>query len=201
MDSTRIDEILQFWFGEIDADGNVTEDRSALWWKKRPETDAMIRDRFEPDVGLARSGQRDHWAESPRGRLALIVCLDQLTRNIYRDSPEAFASDEQARSLCLDGLQRRHDRELPLIQRVFFYMPLEHAEDRELQRQSVVLFTRLTEQCPPQLRQTFETYLDFARRHHAIVERFGRFPHRNAVLGRSTTAAEQEFLKQPGSSF
>jgi uncharacterized protein (DUF924 family) len=194
-DHDKINEILEFWFGEIGADGNVVEDRSALWWKKNPEADALIRRRFEELVQQAGRGELD-WAGTPRGCLALIIALDQLPRNIYRDTARAFAFDGKALELALGGLASGADCELPPIQRVFFYMPLEHAESRELQRRSVELFTELAGTSP-----AFEVYLDFARQHQAIIERFGRFPHRNAILGRQSTREELAFLEQPGSSF
>jgi uncharacterized protein (DUF924 family) len=198
---TRIEEILEFWFGAIDDDGNVVEDRSSLWWKKSPETDSLIRERFEADVREAVAGARDEWAKTARGCLALIVTLDQFPRNIYRDKPDAFGCDEKARAVALAGLERGLDRQLPLIQRVFYYLPLEHAETRQLQRRSVELFSRLVVKAPEQLQKTFAAYLDYAEKHQVIVDRFGRFPHRNVILGRHSTREELTFLEQPGSSF
>lgn len=197
----RADEVLHYWFGEIGDDGNVTEDRSALWWRKSPETDAAIRERYEPLVQAVARGEYDRWGESGSGRLALIIALDQFPRNIYRDMPQAFAYDAQARALTRAGLERRQDRELPLVQRVFFYLPLEHAEDRDLQAESVRLFAQLRDEAPEHLHETFANYLEYAVRHQEIVDRFGRFPHRNGVLGRKSTEEEVAFLKEPGSSF
>lgn len=202
-DSNRYaaDEVLHYWFGDIGSDGNVPTDRAALWWKKDPETDADIRERYEPLVQAVAHGEYDAWRKNASGRLALIIALDQFPRNIYRDRPQAFAYDAQARQLALEGIRRGQDRELPLVQRVFFYLPLEHAEDRGLQTESVRLFTQLRDEAPEHLRETFDNYLDYAIRHQEIVDRFGRFPHRNEVLGRTSTAEEVEFLKEPGSSF
>ena len=136
------------------------------------------------------------------GRLALILLLDQLPRNIHRASPAAFAQDAKARDLCLRGLSLGADKALSPLARVFFYLPLEHAESREQQARSVALFEALAaEQADGPARETFEGFADFARRHQVIIQRFGRFPHRNAILGRTSTPEEAEFLQQPGSGF
>ncbi|MGL6466123.1 DUF924 family protein, partial [Aeromonas hydrophila] len=143
-----------------------------------------------------------HWADAAEGRLALILLLDQLPRNIHRGTPAAFAQDAKARDLCLKGLSLGADLALPPLGRVFFYLPLEHAESREQQARSVTLFEGLAaEQADSPARETFAGFADFARRHQVIVERFGRFPHRNAILGRQDTAEEAAFLLQPGSGF
>ena len=136
------------------------------------------------------------------GRLALILLLDQLPRNIHRAVPAAFAQDAKARDLCLRGLSLGADKALSPLARVFFYLPLEHAESREQQARSVALFEALAaEQADGPARETFEGFADFARRHQVIIQRFGRFPHRNAILGRTSTPEEAEFLQQPGSGF
>lgn len=194
-------EVLDFWFGDIGDDGNVTEDRSWLWWKKDPQTDAKIRAQYEDLVQAVAAGGYEEWLDTAAGRLARIIVVDQFPRNIYRDTPQAFAYDALARQMALDGVGAGHDEELPLVQRVFFYLPLEHAEDRALQAESVRLFTVLRDQAPAHLRETFDNYLDFAERHQVIVDRFRHFPHRNEILGRKATAEEEAFLKEPGSSF
>ena len=139
---------------------------------------------------------------SPRGPPGLILLLDQLPRNLHRGTPAAFAQDDKARALCLKGLSFGTDRGLSPLARVFFYLPLEHAESREQQARSVALFEALAdEQATDPARTTFEGFADFARRHQVIVDRFGRFPHRNAILGRASTEEEAAFLQQPGSGF
>lgn len=195
------DDILELWFGTVTPSGMTADDRSALWWRKSDETDAALRARFSEHVEGAAAGQLDAWRETASGCIALIVTLDQLTRNIFRGTPRAFAADPKAQALCLAGLDRAHDQALPLIQRVFFYMPLEHAEDARLQARSCALFQALCDLAPAEHRETFAYYLDYAEKHRAIIDRFGRFPHRNAILGRETTAEEAVFLQQPGSSF
>lgn len=187
-------EILRFWFGEIGADGRVADEVSKRWWKKDPELDAEIGRRFGPAMDRAARGELREWEASAHGRLALIVLLDQWSRNVFRDTPRAFAQDAEARRICLEGIDTGADRELLPIERSMFYMPLMHAEDRALQRRAVELFEALAREGGPDS-------VSFAVRHREIVERFGRFPHRNRILGRESTDEELEFLTQPGSSF
>ncbi len=196
-----IDAILNFWFGDSDDDAVVAKQQQQLWWSKNTETDTAIRRRFEPEVIAAGAGELDHWRSSTSGWLALIILCDQFPRNMYRDSAQAFSFDPKARALCLEGLAQGMDQPLRPIQRVFCYLPLEHSEDLEHQQQSVTLFTQLAAHAADGERETFDGFLDFALRHHAIIERFGRFPHRNAILGRESSAEEIAFLKEPGSSF
>lgn len=195
------DTILEFWFGSDPDDGAVAEQRSSLWWSKDPKTDDEIRNRFEPLVLAAESGDLDSWRSSADRRLALILLTDQFPRNIYRGTPAAFRFDRTALHLCREGLRLRLDRSLRAIQRVFFYLPLEHSENLEHQRQSVRLFRDLANDVSVALKPVFETYVDYAHRHQVIIERFGRFPHRNSILGRQSTPEEIGFLEEPGSSF
>lgn len=199
------DSVLAYWFGgplNADTDGAaVAAQQAALWWQKDPATDAAIRARFAAWTARAASGALDAWAHTPRGRLALLVLTDQFPRNMYRDSPQAFAFDALARRWCLDGLQRGDDQALPPIARVFFYLPLEHSEELADQVRAVALMRALSQAVPPAQAEAFSSYSRFAERHHAIVARFGRFPHRNAVLGRPSTPEEVAFLQTPGSSF
>jgi uncharacterized protein (DUF924 family) len=192
---TTPDEVLDFWFPADQARANK------LWWGKDEQLDAEIRQRFGPTLQAARAGELDDWTANARGRLALIVVLDQLSRNIHRGSPEAFAADPQARALTDEGLARAHDRELRPIERLFFYLPLEHSEALADQQRCVELMRELAGEVAPEQREQFEGFVDYAVRHLEIVARFGRFPHRNAVLGRTSTPEELEFLTQPGSSF
>lgn len=196
-----IESVLLFWFGDSADDATVAARQAALWWQKRAETDATITSRFEDLVSRASAGELAQWSATPEGRLALIILLDQFPRNMYRNSPRAFACDPQARNLCLEGLQKGHDQRLRPIQRVFFYLPLEHAEDRALQARSVELFEALDVLTQGSGGANLASYAEFARQHQRIIERFGRFPHRNAILGRHSTVEEVAFLKTPGSSF
>lgn len=194
--------LLDFWFGDDADDSARAKRQSPLWWSKSHDTDALIESRFGELAEAAASGKLDAWAEVPAGRLALILLLDQLPRNIHRGTPKAFAQDAKARDLCLKGLSLGADKALSPLGQAFFYHPLEHAESREQQARSVALFEGLAaEQSAGPAQATFEDFADFARRHRVIVDRFGRFPHRNAILGRADTAEETEFLRQPGSGF
>lgn len=193
--------VLDFWFGELDANGAPIEDKSPLWWGRSAETDAEISARFGAIAEAAANGELDHWAETPAGAVALIITLDQFPRNMYRGQPKAFATDAKASALTVAGVAAGQDQDMPFAHRVFFYIPLEHAEDRALQAQSVALYTQLLESAPPALKEQAANYLDYAIQHRVIVDRFGRFPHRNQFLDRESTAEEREFLTQPGSSF
>lgn len=194
--------LLDFWFGDDSGDAPRAARQAPLWWGKNRETDALLAHRFGELAQAAAEGELAHWAEVPVGRLALILLLDQLPRNIHRAMPAAFAQDAKARDLCLRGLSLGADKALSPLARVFFYLPLEHAESREQQARSVALFEALAaEQADGPAWETFEGFADFARRHQVIIQRFGRFPHRNAILGRTSTPEEAEFLQQPGSGF
>ncbi|MDR5012997.1 DUF924 family protein [Aeromonas veronii] len=194
--------LLDLWFGD-EADDVLRATRQApLWWGKSSETDALLASRFGELVEAAAKGSLAHWADIPSGRLALILLLDQLPRNIHRGTPAAFAQDPLARDLCLKGLSIGADKSLSPLERVFFYLPLEHAESREQQARSVALFEALAaELAGTPAQATFAGFADFARRHQVIIERFGRFPHRNDILGRTSTPEEAAFLQQPGSGF
>ncbi|WP_429027152.1 DUF924 family protein [Aeromonas veronii] len=194
--------LLALWFGD-EADDVLRATRQApLWWGKNSETDALLASSFGELAEAAAKGSLAHWADLPSGRLALILLLDQLPRNIHRGTPAAFAQDPLARDLCLKGLSIGADKSLSPLERVFFYLPLEHAESREQQVRSVALFEALAaEQAGTPAQATFAGFADFARRHQVIIERFGRFPHRNDMLGRTSTPEEAAFLQQPGSGF
>lgn len=195
------DEILEFWFGTAEDDLSADREKSSIWWSKNANTDAAIRVRFEPSIIAAASGKLENWRASTEGRLALILLTDQFPRNVYRGTPAAFRCDGIARQLCLDGLASRMDKELRLIQRVFFYMPLEHSEELEHQVLSVQLFRELSGEAPAHAKALFEKHASYAVGHHTIIERFGRFPHRNELLGRHSSREEIEFLHQPNSSY
>ncbi len=194
-------DLLRFWFGEAEDDLAVNREKSDLWWGHAEETDQEIRTRFSQLHEKAAAGDLDGWTQSARGTLALILALDQLPRNLFRGSGRSFDTDPRALELTLAGIEAGVDRELRPIERLFFYLPLEHSESLEMQRRSMSAFRQLAAEVPGSMRETFEGFVDFARRHHEIVERFGRFPHRNSLLGRESTEEEVAFLEQPGSSF
>ena len=188
----RAQEILDYWFGREDEPG-YGEFREA-WFRKDPQFDRQIRDRFEALYEEAAAGELDGWKEEARSCLALVIVLDQFPRNMYRGDPRSYATDRKAQEIAEYAVDRALDRELPPFQRSFLYMPFMHSENLEHQRRSVELFHGLQgsrESGSP----------DYAVRHMEVIERFGRFPHRNEVLGRHTTPEEAEFLAQPGPRF
>jgi len=195
------DTIHEFWFGTSRDDATVAAERAKLWWIKRDETDFAIRQRFESTVQKAARHELDAWAATPRGRLALIILTDQFPRNMYRNTPQAFAHDELARAWCREGLRGNVHRALRPIERVFFYLPLEHSESMDDQEQAVALFRELADEADAQAKEVFAGFLDYALRHREVIAQFGRFPHRNHILGRISTEAEVIFLNKPGSSF
>jgi uncharacterized protein (DUF924 family) len=198
----RIDALLDFWFGDYVTDADGLKRLQKLWFAATPDQDAEIRARFGALAGAAARGELDAWADTPRGRLALIVLLDQLPRSLHRGKRDAFACDARALALCLEGLELRFDVVLAPLERVFFCMPLQHSESPVIQALSVETFGRLSEaEVDKPIASMLANAADFAVEHRAIIDRFGRFPHRNRALGRETTEAESEFLASGGSSF
>ncbi len=200
MANRSIDQILDFWFPADSKRAN------ALWWGKNAELDAEIKREFEETLRAAVNGDLVGWEQSARGRLALILLMDQMSRNIYRGDAQTYAADHLARALTKAGLDLGHDRDLNASQRMFFYMPLEHSEELVDQDRCVELFRALARDVAENKVEhdpdaKFDGYTDYAIRHRDIVARFGRFPHRNAILSRPSTPEELEFLTQPGSSF
>ncbi len=200
-DELRIDAILSFWFQQKELSAPQIDARMDTWFGENPVFDEEIRQAFMDDVERASAGELDHWTKTPHGRLALILLLDQFRRNIYRGLPEAYEQDPKALKLCVEGAMRKGDKGLMPIQRVFFYMPLQHAESRKVQAKSVDIYNRLADAVSPTLTETFLTVAQFAELHRDIVERFGRFPHRNRVLGRENTSEEEAYLAGGAESF
>ncbi|HBE16808.1 MAG TPA: DUF924 domain-containing protein [Cyanobacteria bacterium UBA11149] len=186
-------EIIEFWFGKVD-EPEYGKPRQ-VWFTKNPEFDEEVRSRFMTDYQEAASGKLERWKDSALSCLALIIVLDQFPRNMFRDRPEAFATDSHALDVGKHAVACGFDRDLLPLQRWFIYLPFEHSENLEDQYQSVNLFSTL--QDDPQSKLSIK----YAYRHLEVIERFGRFPHRNRILGRETTPEEAEFLQQPGSSF
>lgn len=195
------DAVLDFWFGAPGPAADVAARQRPLWFAKSAANDQIVAERFAETLVAAGKGELDHWANTPRGRLALIVVLDQFPHHIHRGHGQSFAYDARSLALALDMIQRGEDAHVTPIERVFVYLPLEHAESIEMQNRSVALYEKLTNEAAAGERQLFEGFLDYARKHRDVVARFGRFPHRNKLLGRPGTPEEIEFLKQPGSRF
>ena len=192
--------VLEFWFGESLEQGWPERSRNGLWFRADAGVDQEIRERFGAMVDAAVEKEWVDWEAKPLSRLALILLLDQFPRNIYRGSAEAFSGDHRAVTLAMEGIARGMDRKLPWIGRVFFYMPLMHAEDLDLQDECLAAFRQLRDDMPDNLREQVEGNIAFAQEHRDIIDRFGRFPHRNVALGRQSSAEELAFLEH-GSSF
>ena len=203
MDEART--VRNFWFGRPPLTAAGLERRLCLWFggdeAALRERDQLIRARFGALLERAASGELASWADGPRRRLSLIVLFDQFPRHIFRGTARAFAYDEQALSLTLSGMQSAADAALDVVERIFFYMPMQHAESREAQEESVAAYRRLRAEAPPELHATFDACVRSAENHRSIVERFGRFPHRNALLGRAAGPGELEWLQAGGERF
>ena len=176
------ESVLAYWFDPL---------TKPKWFKGGDAFDVEVRDRLGPLYEQAEAGALDGWAAQTTGLVALVILFDQVPRNIHRGTPRAFATDPQALALARLAVDQGQDEALALDERLFLYLPFEHAEDLAEQERSVALFRALGD----------ADYLDYAIRHKDVIERFGRFPHRNAILGRASTAEETAFLQEPGSSF
>jgi uncharacterized protein (DUF924 family) len=198
--------VREFWFGRQPLSAASTRQRLRFWFGDgsspvRQRRDAEIRRRFGPLYERAAAGQLAPWADGPRRRSSLIILLDQFSRHMFRGTARAFATDDQALALTLSGMQSAADAALGEVERMFFYMPLQHAEAREVQEESVAAYRRLLHEAPEELRELFSSSLRSAQNHRAIIEQFGRFPYRNHALGRESTAAERQWLQSGGESF
>jgi uncharacterized protein (DUF924 family) len=201
MDEAR--QVRDFWFGKLPMTPQALNQRLQAWFPDDDsdivrERDETIRTRFGKLLERATKGELAGWADSPRRCLSLIILLDQFPRNVYRGTARAFAYDEQALGLTLSGMQSAADGALDVVERIFFYMPLQHCEIPEVQDESVAGYRRLLLEAPQELRGVFESTLKYAEDHRSIIERFGRFPHRNRVLERVSTADEEAWLRSGG---
>jgi uncharacterized protein (DUF924 family) len=200
MDEARL--VRDYWFGRGRLSAEALARRMDLWFcAGNAQHDEEIRTRFGGLLERAAAGALAAWADGPRRRLSLIVLLDQFPRHMFRGTARAFDYDAQALPLTLSGMQSGADGALDFAERLFFYMPLEHAESLEAQDESVAAFRRLLAEVPTDLHAIFADTLRFAEEHRSIIERFGRFPHRNALLGRESSREEAEWLRHGGRSF
>ncbi|MDG1311750.1 MAG: DUF924 domain-containing protein [Porticoccaceae bacterium] len=199
-----IQQVLQFWFGQT-INRATPSAQAKLWWSKQQAVDQKIREDFADGLQALARGEYREWLHTASGRLAAIIVLDQFSRNMYRDTPEAFAQDSLALSWCLEGLEKNVDLQLEPAERVFFYLPLEHSENLEMQDLCCRKFAELlddninTEPAPSD--GTYEGFYRYAKSHRDVVQKFGRFPHRNKILGRTNTELEEEYLNTPGTGF
>jgi uncharacterized protein (DUF924 family) len=190
-----IDDILMFWFGPLDAQGLSEAEKHGLWFKSSASTDQKISERFGPIVDQALRGALDSWVNSERGLMALILLLDQFTRNIYRGTPAAFSGDSRALALAQAAVADNRHLRIPLIHRVFLYLPLEHSESMQDQNRCVALFEEMTTATGLEQMADFTRY---AIAHRDVIAQFERFPHRNPILGRDSSPAEEAYIETHG---
>ena len=193
--------VREFWFGGSDPPEADIEKRIDFWFAAPPDVDVQIQQRFGRVVQEALAGRLDAWKSTSADRLSLVILLDQFPRNIYRGTPKAYSGDEKARDLTVEAIGDGSDRGLTILERAFLYMPLQHAEDGDAQRLSVEMFEQLVAECPHGLTIHMKRFLSSATTHRDIINRFGRFPHRNGVLARECTEAEMEYLRTPAAPF
>mgnify|MGYP003574908302 CR=1 FL=1 len=192
--SDKIHELLNFWFGNPGFADLPNSDRTNLWFGENEAVKEQLK-LFVKEFDAAIAGELDEWSDTPRGRLALIILLDQFPRYLYRRTIKAFAYDDKAQELCMDGLQKKMEQSLTLIERVFFYMPLVHSEDPTNQEKSIRLYQELVSLSLRETTQIYQLFLAYAYAHFRVIKEFGRFPQRNKILGRESTEAELAFLK------
>jgi len=199
--TNRIEDILEFWFGSFPTPYTADVSKIDMWFKNGASYDNEIFINFGVDYDKAINGELDHWVDSYRGRLALIILLDQFSRHIHRGTAKSFAQDGKTQALCVDGIGAGDDSKMHAIERSFFYLPLEHAENLEMQNLSIRAYEQLVQDVPEPYRKNFEVTLSFARSHHYVIEKFGRFPELNDILDRESTAEELEFIASGKYSF
>jgi uncharacterized protein (DUF924 family) len=195
------EEIVAYWLGDLDEQGLASAENVKKWWTKSAALDAEIRERFGGDHAAIMADEREAWLDSARSRLAYILVLDQFSRNMFRDTAEMYAGDERGLRAVKDGFERGHDVELQIHERVFMYMPLMHSEALADQDLCVEKFEALSASLDGDAFERIDKNRHYAVVHRDIVAEWGRFPHRNAIVGRDTTPEEAAFLKKPGSSF
>ena len=197
----QIDEVLDFWFGETLKDPARIAARMGFWFGSDDHRDTEIRERWGRLVTAASEGKLDTWTRSARGRLAILLLMDQFRRNIFRGTKEAFQRDGRARYLMRDGISRMMDLKLKTVERLFFYMPLQHSESLEDQELGVDRYLQVEPEVASEHRAIFADFRKYAQRHRDIIARFGRFPYRNAILGRRDTPEEEAWLASGAETF
>jgi len=191
----KIHELLNYWFGNLGSADLPTSERTTLWFGENESIKKQVVQLFNKEFEAAAVGELNEWSKTARGRLALIILLDQFPRYLHRRSSEAFSQDQKAQALCIEGLRQQMDHSLTLIERVFFYMPLVHAENSDIQERSIRLYQELVSLSMSETTQIYQLFLAYAYAHFRVIKEFGRFPQRNKVLGRESTDAELAFLK------
>lgn len=198
MENEKADGILKYWFGRVEETVVPSENRARIWFGDDDTVDREICDRFSKDLSNASAGAYANWEKVARGQLALILVLDQFARHIHRGQPEAFAQDDYALKICTQGMESEFDHSLTLIERVFYYFPLLHAEDLFYQEHAMRAYEALLAFSLPETKIIYESFFKFANHHYTIVRRFGRFPQRNLAMGRESTPEELQYLKELG---
>lgn len=197
----NFETVLDFWFGDL-AEGVPDAAHQKNWFNGGDVFDSQVKKNFTSLLLAGSKGELDPWELTPRGRLAYVLVLDQFPRNVFRGTANAFLYDEKALSLARDGVEFNHDKQLLVIERIFLYMPYQHSENIRVQEEGVALCRQLlSEASQPALKKICEDVLGYAERHHGLIQRFGRFPHRNKALGRQSTAQEESYLVNGGSRF
>ncbi len=191
----KIHQLLDFWFGDLGSADLPTSNRTSLWFGDNEELKIQMYDLFNQEFVKAQQGKLDKWARTSRGCLALIILLDQFPRYLNKRNAKAFDYDAPALNLCLQGIEEKMDQSLTLIERVFFYMPLVHSEDAEMQEKSIRLYQSLVNLSMTETTQVYQLFLAYSYAHYRVIKEFGRFPQRNQILGRKSTQAELAFLK------
>lgn len=194
MENKGAQEVLEFWFGKLENKADFPQEKASMWFGNGANYDAEIKQKFSLLHQQACNNQLQHWQSSSDSLLALIIILDQFSRHIYRNTARSFAQDKQAIKLVQYGIDQGLDQSLFYVQRKFFYMPLMHAEDLEIQKLSIEMFTRLRDEVPSELTETYARSLSFAESHYYVISKFGRFPELNEILDRESTQDELDFL-------
>lgn len=189
------EKILDFWFGRIETTIIPSEHRAKIWFSNDPEVDELIQIEFKEVLDKAIEGEYNHWRETPRGQLALIIVLDQFSRHIYRDQPECYCQDELALDICEQGLLMEADHHLSLVERLFFYFPLLHSEQLLDQNKALSEYQLLSELALEETQVVYNSFVKFANHHYILIDRFGRFPQRNSILDRLSTDEELDYLQ------
>ena len=195
------ENVLAFWFGDALSDPALASARMPFWFEANEDVDDHIRARFRGTLAAASSGKLTSWVETPHGALAQIIVLDQFPRNLFRGTPDAFRHDPQALAAARAALERFGFDSLHCVEQGFLAMPFQHCEDLPCQDEGVAWFERIVQSAPPQWREFVTGFLDYAKLHRDLIARFGRFPHRNGILGRAATPAEAEFLRDNDENF
>jgi len=201
MSFAKVNNILGFWFREVSSPNKISSQTVQKWFQTDSEFDKEVTLRFRNQLVQGLEGSYDSWKSFARGSLALTILLDQFPRNMFRNQPEAFKYDQKALDVCLSAIERKQDNELYPFERMFLYMPMEHCEDLEMHDLMLEKLSQLSQSCDSSIGELVRTWVHFAERHRQVIKRFGRYPHRNLVLGRESTKEELKFIEENPQGF